>query len=96
MLRRRTLTACLASLLAAPLVATQAGTAAPQAPDMSDAVVVAWARTASRTVFSEAGLAPPVGALYLGFTSLAGHDAVLTALRQGNASPQAAAAAAAQ
>ena len=95
MLRRRALTTCLVSLLAAPLVTTQAGTAAPPPPDMSDAVVVAWARTANRTVFNEAGLAPPVGALYLGFTSLAVHDAVQTAVRQGNASPQAAAAAAA-
>ena len=51
------------------------------------------ARTAVRTIFVERGTAPPLGALYLSFTSLAVHDAAREGQRHGT---HAAAAAVAQ
>jgi hypothetical protein len=44
---------------------------------------VSWQGTAIRTIYAEGRKAPPEGALYLAFTSLAVHDAALEAHRHG-------------
>ena len=58
-------------------------------------VVVDWERSSIRTIFTQAALPIPVGVLYLGFVSLAMHDAVETSLETRGSSEAAAAAAAA-
>jgi hypothetical protein len=58
-------------------------------------VAVDWQRTAVRTVYVERGTAPPLGALYLAFTSLAVHDAAGKAKRYGSHAAAAAVAVAA-
>jgi hypothetical protein len=69
---------------------------APPAPLFpASAVAREWERILIRTVYTEAVSPVPVGVPYLGFTSLAMRNAVRTAYRQGNASPQAALAVAA-
>ena len=59
------------------------------------AVVLAWERTAIRTIYAEAATPIPVGVLYLGFTSVAMYEAAQTASRRGRGSKAAAVAVAA-
>jgi len=99
---RRTLVALAASTLIAPLLLLAGGTAADakrvDAPDAhltASAVAVAWQRVAIRTIYAEAGFAPPRGALYLSFTSRAVYDAAQEAHRHGRVAATAAVAQAA-
>lgn len=78
--------ALLTPLFAVPLSAPATAADAPLAASMA----VDWQRTAARTAFVERGSAPPLGGLYLAFTSLAVHDAAVEARPHG---PHAAAAA---
>ncbi|PVG84336.1 hypothetical protein DDE18_01550 [Nocardioides gansuensis] len=95
------LTLALAPLLTASLVLP--GHTAPEprrgvgreVDSNAAAVAVAWQRIAVRTVYTEGALAPPVGSLYLSFTSLAVHDAAGEALQRGHTSETAAVATAA-
>ncbi|MGA5500203.1 vanadium-dependent haloperoxidase [Streptomyces umbrinus] len=50
--------------------------AAPRPAAADPAVITEWNAVAVRTIFAEAQQAPPVGQLYLGFVSIAVHDAV--------------------
>ena len=86
--------AALTPLLVVP-VAGPAGTGGcPRPPGpLAASVAVDWQRTAVRTIYVEGGSAPPLGALYLSFTSLAVHDAATAGQRHGT---HAAAAAVAQ
>ncbi|HEX6246833.1 MAG TPA: vanadium-dependent haloperoxidase [Nocardioidaceae bacterium] len=67
--------------LAALALAASLGTSASATPGngTDSGVVVDWNRIALRTVYAEGGTPVPAGPLYLGFTSLAVHDAVTTA-----------------
>lgn len=88
---RRTLLCLGSALLVAPLLAVGHGatsTAAPAARSAENHVkaaeaAVAWQRIAIRTAYTEAGLAPPVGGLYLAFTSLAVYDAAREGQKHG-------------
>jgi hypothetical protein len=96
--RRRVLAAAASALLTPLLVVPLAGPAAtagahPRGGSLASSVAVDWTRTAVRTIFVEQGSAPPLGALYLSFTSLAVHDAARAGQRHGT---RAAAAAVAQ
>jgi hypothetical protein len=67
-------------LVAVPLTLVTTTSGAPATADrgpLASSVAVAWQRTAIRTIFSETvpTPAPPVGAMYLSFMSLAMHDA---------------------
>lgn len=90
-----------ASALLVPLLAVSlAGTTAPAGADpaggpLASSIAVDWQRTAVRTAYVERGSAPPVGALYLAFTSLAVHDAAAEAQRHGTHAAAAAVAVAA-
>jgi hypothetical protein len=86
--------ALLTPLLAVPLVGP-AGTAGAASSDLplASSIAVDWQRTAVRTVYVEGATAPPLGGLYLSFTSLAVHDAAKEGQRRGT---HAAAAAVAQ
>jgi hypothetical protein len=88
--------ALLAPLLIIPLTgpASPAGAAAGGGP-LASSIAVDWQRTAARTIYTERGSAPPLGALYLSFTSLAVHDAATEAQRQGSHAAAAAVAVAA-
>jgi hypothetical protein len=89
--RRRLLAVLVSLAAAATLVATHPGPAAsasdrersPHAGHGSDrsAVVRDWQHTAARTIYTENAAPVPVGVLYLGFTSVAVHDAVRVAGR---------------
>ncbi|HEX6888798.1 MAG TPA: vanadium-dependent haloperoxidase [Candidatus Nanopelagicales bacterium] len=84
-----------AVLLAPLLVVPLAGPAAARGwggddSDLAASTAVAWQRSAIRTIYTDGAKAPPDGALYLAFTSLAVHDAAVDANRHG--SPAAAAA----
>jgi hypothetical protein len=81
---RPRVTAAAAVLLLPFLVVPLAGPAA-QAADSSLAASIAvdWQRTAARTIYVERGTAPPLGALYLSFTSLAVHDAAREGQKRG-------------
>ena len=92
--RRRTL-ATTAVLLAPLLVVPLTAPAASADGSLASSIAVDWQRTAARTIYVERGSAPPLGSLYLAFTSLAVHDAALEAQRHGaNASAAAVATAA--
>jgi hypothetical protein len=93
---RRVLPALGTSLLVVPLLVagTTAHTAAPDGRASAArtttsghvwpaATAVAWQRIAIRTIYAEGALAPPVGGLYLAFTSRAVHDAALGARHRG-------------
>ena len=54
-----------------------------EARGLAASTAVSWQRTAIRTVYTEGAKAPPDGALYLAFTSLAVHDAAVKAERRG-------------
>jgi hypothetical protein len=90
--RRRVLAAS-ASVLFLPFVDGPAATAS--AGPLAASVAVDWQRTAARTAYVERGNPPPLGALYLAFTSLAVHDAAMTAQKQGTQAAAAAVATAA-
>jgi hypothetical protein len=107
---RRTLVALGASVLVAPLLlagavsAPAAGTRAARtsAGPLDDHIkaaeaAVAWQRIAVRTIWTETvpAPAPPVGSMYLTFTSLAVHDAARQAQRVGRVAATAAVATAA-
>jgi hypothetical protein len=107
---RRTLVAIAAGVLAAPLLLAGAvtapatgsrpstRTAGPQDDHIKAAeTAVLWQRIAVRTIWPEGGPlpAPPVGSMYLTFTSLAVHDAASEAQRRGRVAATAAVATAA-
>ncbi|HYH72922.1 MAG TPA: vanadium-dependent haloperoxidase [Nocardioides sp.] len=100
---RRTIVALAASTLLAPLLLVTSGTAAdarradpPEDPQLkAAAVAVAWQRVAVRTIYTEGLSAPPVGTLYLSFTSRAVYDAAREAHRHGKVAATAAVARAA-
>jgi hypothetical protein len=79
--RRRALAAA-ASVLLAPLLALPLARPADAAP-LASSIAVTWQRVAIRTVYTEGGSAPPVGTLYLAFTSLAVYDAAREGQRHG-------------
>ena len=96
--RRRVVAASAAALLTPLLVLPLAGptaTAASATAPLASSIAVDWQRTAARTIYVERGTAPPLGALYLSFTSLAVHDAARTAQRHGTHTAAAAVAVAA-
>jgi hypothetical protein len=95
-MHRRTAT-CLATtvLLVAAGGAAASASALPTPDDGAGAVAVSWQRIALRTVFTEGVNPPQTGILYLGFASLAVHDAALESLRRGANSSRAAVATAA-
>ena len=86
---RRTLAALSASTLLAPLLLTTGAPAAAKRADPPDpqlkaaAVAVAWQRVALRTVYVDRVTPPPVGTLYLSFTSQAVYEAAREAHRHG-------------
>ena len=80
---RRRIVAAAAAVLLAPLIAVPVVGSAASAKPLGSSIAVDWQRTANRTIYTEAGSAPPLGALYLAFTSLAVHDAAKKAQRHG-------------
>jgi hypothetical protein len=84
----------LVPLLAVPLAGAAAATGGPATPrPLASSIAVAWQRTAIRTIYPLK--APPEGALYLAFTSLAVHEAAIEAHRHGTHAAAAAVATAA-
>ena len=81
----------LAPLLVVPLTAPAASAEGP----LASSIAVDWQRTAARVIYVERGTAPPLGALYLSFVSLAVHDAAGEAQKQGTHAAAAAVATAA-
>ena len=74
--RHRLLVVAATVSIAAPLGAVPSPAQPPEAPPRpAAATAVAWQRIAVRTIYTEGLQAPPVGSLYLAFTSLAVHDA---------------------
>jgi len=74
----------LAATVTLSLAATMGAAPTPAQPPPGDietgaATAVAWQRIAVRTIYTEGLQAPPVGTLYLAFTSLAVHDAARAA-----------------
>src|SRR3954452_4590819 len=80
---RRRIVAAAAAVLLAPLIAVPVVGSAASARPLGSSIAVDWQRTANRTIYTEAGSAPPLGALYLAFTSLAVHDAATKAQGHG-------------
>ena len=78
---RRHLIAATAALSLTVVVGAAPTPAQPPPEDVETGaeMAVAWQRIAVRTIYTEAMQAPPVGALYLAFTSLAVHDAARAA-----------------
>ena len=94
--RHRATSALIAALIAVPLVgAVPPAGADPVGGPLASSIAVDWQRTAIRTAYVERGSAPPVGALYLAFTSLAVHDAAREAMKHGTHAAAAAVAVAA-
>lgn len=92
----RATSALIAALIAVPLVgAVPSAGADPVGGPLASSIAVDWQRTAIRTAYVERGSAPPVGALYLAFTSLAVHDAAREAMKHGTHAAAAAVAVAA-
>jgi hypothetical protein len=92
-----TVTLTLAALtLSQPGGVSAGGATAPASSAHSSQVILDWERTSFRTVYAEQTPPTPIpsGVLYLGFTSMAMHDAVKKAYRH-HGSPVAAAAVAA-
>jgi hypothetical protein len=75
--RHRLLVAAATVSIVAPLGAIPSTAQPAEAPPPmpAAATAVAWQRIAVRTIYTEGLQAPPVGALYLAFTSMAVHDA---------------------
>ncbi len=85
---RATAALAVAAVAAAPLALVATTTAVPATAGegpLASSVAVDWQRTAIRTIFAETVPTPPppVGALYLSFTSLAVYDAAREAQRGG-------------
>jgi hypothetical protein len=95
-IRRHVLAATAALSLAATTVGAAPTPAQPPPGDIETgaAMAVAWQRIAVRTIYTEGLQAPPVGGLYLAFTSLAVHDAARAAHGSNNRSRAAVASAA--
>ena len=94
--KRARVTAAAAVLLSPLLVVPLAGPAAQAAGGpLAASIAVDWQRTAARTIYVERGTAPPLGALYLSFTSLAVHDAAREGQKHGTHAAAAAVATAA-
>lgn len=76
----------LAPVLAVPLAGTAVahGRESSHTRDLASSTAVSWQRTAISTIYTEGAKAPPDGALYLAFTSLAVHDAAVKAQRRGS------------
>ena len=87
----------LAPLLVVPLASSAAGAAAPPTTGpLASSIAVAWQRMAIRTIYADGPQkAPPEGALYLAFTSLAVHEAAREAQKRGTHAAAAAVATAA-
>ncbi len=83
MLPRRGTVAAIAAVVLAPLLVVPIVGSAAHARPLGTSIAVDWQRTASRTIYTEGGSAPPLGALYLAFTSLAVHDAASEARGRG-------------
>jgi hypothetical protein len=96
-LRSKTVALGALTLVAAPLAVASTPTSAAADGPPASTIAVAWQRTAIRTIFTETvpTPAPPVGALYLSFTSLAVHDAAREGHQYGRATASAAVATAA-
>ena len=86
---RRILVMLSSSALVAPLLLAGGAEAVRKPAKVPDPqikaaeAVVAWQRVANRTIYAETGLAPPLGALYLSFTSSAVYDAALEGHKHG-------------
>jgi hypothetical protein len=93
--RRRTIVATASVVLAPLLVVPLSAPAASAEGPLAASIAVDWQRTAARTIYVERGTAPPLGALYLSFVSLAVHDAAREAQRKGTHAAAAAVATAA-
>lgn len=88
MLKRRPALLCaVLSIVLMPALAgpAAAGPANGSGGATSSAIVLDWERTSIRTIFAESGTPIPVGALYLGFTSLAMYRAVESTGHDGSA-----------
>ena len=86
----------LAPLLVVPLAGSAGAAGGPPTPrPLASSIAVSWQRTAIRTIYTEGLSAPPAGAMYLAFTSLAVHDAAVEAQRHGTQAAAAAVATAA-
>jgi hypothetical protein len=81
--RRRVLAAS-ASVLFLGLAQGPVAVAEPTEGSLAAGVAVRWQRTAARTIFVERGNPPPLGGLYLAFTSLAVYDAAQRGQRYGS------------
>lgn len=77
--------AAAAAVLLSPLLVVPLAGPAAQAADgpLAASIAVDWQRIAARTIYVERGTAPPLGALYLSFTSLAVHDAAREGQKHG-------------
>ena len=93
--RRRRIAATASVLLSPLLVVPLTAPAASAEGPLAASVAVEWQRTAARTIYVERATAPPLGALYLSFVSLAVHDAAGEAQKQGTHAAAAAVATAA-
>lgn len=83
-----------APLLVVPLASSSAAPSGPATPrPLASSIAVAWQRTAIATIYP--AKAPPEGALYLAFTSLAVHEAAREAHKHGTGAAAAAVATAA-
>ncbi|MFC5176241.1 vanadium-dependent haloperoxidase [Nocardioides taihuensis] len=96
-LRSKTVALSALALVAAPLAVASTPTSAAADGPRASTIAVAWQRIAIRTIFTETvpTPGPPVGALYLSFTSLAVHHAAKQGQRQGRVTASAAVATAA-
>ncbi len=86
MLGRRCIALCAVVTVALmPVVAGPAAAGPPGPNTSSSAIVRSWERTSIRTIYAEAATPIPVGALYLGFTSLAMYRAARAVGAHGSA-----------
>jgi hypothetical protein len=85
-----------APLLVVPLAGSAAAPGGPATPrPLASSIAVSWQRTAIDTIYTKGLKAPPEGALYLAFTSLAVHEAAREAQKHGTHAAAAAVATAA-
>jgi hypothetical protein len=87
-MRRRAIRFLIGTLLVVVAATAPGAAQAKQLTDWGQAapassIAVTWQRIAIRTIYTEGASAPPVGALYLAFTSLAVHDAAREGQRHG-------------
>jgi hypothetical protein len=91
-MRRTTVVATALAIATTPLAVNAANAPATAAPEPA-AIALTWQQTALATIYP--AMPPPVGTLYLAFTSRAVHKAVKVSLRRHNSSETAAVAQAA-